>query len=156
MGRGRSRNAIASRAWRAWRQSAAAGRADSLVRLLAEGFADRDRSRSRRLRIFVMGANRWRDEYEWPLARTQFMKFYLQSDGRANRMPATVDLEWIFRRRNHRSDRFVYDPERPCLHAGRADLDQSGSVGPQDRQIGGQARGCAGLSRRIRWRPTRK
>src|ERR1051326_8512134 len=33
------------------------------------------------IRIFVMGANRWRDEYEWPLARTRFTKFYLHSQG---------------------------------------------------------------------------
>jgi putative CocE/NonD family hydrolase len=31
------------------------------------------------IRIFVMGANRWRDEQEWPLARTQWTKFYLLS-----------------------------------------------------------------------------
>ena len=36
------------------------------------------------IRIFVMGANVWRDEHEWPLARTQFTNFYLHSQGNAN------------------------------------------------------------------------
>ena len=35
------------------------------------------------IRIFVMGANVWRDEHEWPLARTQFTNFYLHSQGNA-------------------------------------------------------------------------
>lgn len=36
------------------------------------------------VRIFVMGANRWRDEQEWPLERTRYTKYYLRSGGRAN------------------------------------------------------------------------
>ena len=36
------------------------------------------------LRIFVMGVNRWRDEHEWPLARTRTTPFYLHSAGSAN------------------------------------------------------------------------
>ncbi len=31
-----------------------------------------------------MGANIWRGEQEWPLARTNFTKFYFHSSGRAN------------------------------------------------------------------------
>lgn len=33
------------------------------------------------VRIFVMGENKWRDEQEWPLARTEYRKWYLQADG---------------------------------------------------------------------------
>jgi putative CocE/NonD family hydrolase len=33
------------------------------------------------LRIFVMGINQWRDEQEWPLARTRSEPFYLSSSG---------------------------------------------------------------------------
>ena len=36
------------------------------------------------VRIFVMGENDWRDEQEWPLARTQYTNYYLASSGRAN------------------------------------------------------------------------
>ena len=31
-----------------------------------------------------MGINQWRDEYEWPLARTEFTRYYLHSDSSAN------------------------------------------------------------------------
>ncbi len=33
------------------------------------------------VRLFVMGANRWRDEQEWPLARTDWRTFYLRAWG---------------------------------------------------------------------------
>jgi predicted acyl esterase len=33
------------------------------------------------IRLFVMGDNQWRDEQEWPLARTRFMKYYFHSHG---------------------------------------------------------------------------
>lgn len=36
------------------------------------------------VRIFVMGDNQWVSENEWPIARTQWTKFYLHSSGRAN------------------------------------------------------------------------
>ncbi len=36
------------------------------------------------VKIFIMGANRWRDEREWPLKREQPMEFFLTSDGPAN------------------------------------------------------------------------
>lgn len=34
------------------------------------------------IKIFVMGINKWKFENEWPLARTQWTKFYLHSQGR--------------------------------------------------------------------------
>lgn len=33
------------------------------------------------VRIFIMGENIWRDEQEWPLARTDYRPFYLHPDG---------------------------------------------------------------------------
>jgi putative CocE/NonD family hydrolase len=36
------------------------------------------------VRIFVMGDNLWRDENEWPLARTRYAKYYFHSAGHAN------------------------------------------------------------------------
>ena len=33
------------------------------------------------IKIFVMGINKWKFENEWPLARTQYTKFYLQPGG---------------------------------------------------------------------------
>ena len=36
------------------------------------------------VRLYVMGDNVWRDEYEWPLARTRYTPFFLKSLGHAN------------------------------------------------------------------------
>ena len=36
--------------------------------------------------LFVMGTNEWRKEWEWPLARTRFVRHYLHSAGRAQTM----------------------------------------------------------------------
>jgi putative CocE/NonD family hydrolase len=36
------------------------------------------------IRLFVMGANRWRDEHEWPLRRARPFALYLDGSGRAN------------------------------------------------------------------------
>ena len=35
------------------------------------------------IRLFVMGTNEWRDEHEWPLARTRFTPYYFHSGGSA-------------------------------------------------------------------------
>jgi putative CocE/NonD family hydrolase len=36
------------------------------------------------VRIYVMGANQWRDEKEWPLPGTEWRRYYLHSRGKAN------------------------------------------------------------------------
>ena len=36
------------------------------------------------IKLFVMGTNEWRDEHEWPLARTRFTPYYLHGNGSAN------------------------------------------------------------------------
>jgi hypothetical protein len=61
------------------------------------------------LRIFVMGANRWRDEQEWPLARAVATPFFLTSHGKALEPKPP---------RRATPDRFVYDPADPVPTAG--------------------------------------
>ncbi len=39
------------------------------------------------IRLFIQGINQWRDEDEWPLARTQWTKYYLRSDGKLDPIP---------------------------------------------------------------------
>ena len=34
-----------------------------------------------KVRIFVMGINQWRDEHQWPLARTKFTRYYFHANG---------------------------------------------------------------------------
>src|SRR5205823_2645723 len=64
------------------------------------------------IRIFVMGINKWRDEYEWPLARTQYVKYYLHSRGKANKLDGdgTLDRELP---NVEPPDMYTYDPEDP-------------------------------------------
>ena len=42
------------------------------------------RAQTAPVQLFAMGPNRWRDENEWPLARTDWRRYYLHSKGRAN------------------------------------------------------------------------
>jgi len=65
------------------------------------------------VRIFVMGANVWRDEQEFPLARAAATPFYLRKDGQLSRAaPAAGEP----------SDCFVYDPANPVPTLGGATL----------------------------------
>ena len=36
------------------------------------------------IKLFIMGANVWRDEQEWPLARAVNTNYFLHSQGKAN------------------------------------------------------------------------
>lgn len=64
------------------------------------------------VRLFVMGENRWRGENEWPLARTQFTRFYLHSDGNANTRHGSGSLS-LAPPGDEPPDNFVYDPSDP-------------------------------------------
>src|SRR5262249_38621834 len=69
------------------------------------------------VRLFVMGENRWRDEQEWPLARTRYTPYYFRSGGRANR--ASGDgLLGSEPPGEEPADRFVYDPDDPVPTRG--------------------------------------
>ena len=66
-----------------------------------------------------MGANRWRDEHEWPLARTRLTPMYLVSKGRAN----TLSGDGALGARPPQKappDRFTFDPRNPVPTAGGA------------------------------------
>ncbi len=39
------------------------------------------------IKLFIMGSNEWRFEHEWPLARTEWTRFYLRDHGRLTREP---------------------------------------------------------------------
>ncbi len=69
------------------------------------------------VRIFVMGANRWRDENEWPLARARATAFYLHSQGSANSLSGDGQLTRSAPLEEP-PDRFVYDPLDPVPTRG--------------------------------------
>jgi putative CocE/NonD family hydrolase len=71
------------------------------------------------VQIFVMGVNRWREEHEWPLARTRVTPLYFQSQGRANTLNGDGTLGPRPPRKAS-SDRFEYDPRNPVPTTGGA------------------------------------
>ena len=69
------------------------------------------------VRIFVMGRNRWRDENEWPLARTVYTPCYLHSLGQANTLTGTGTLS-MEKPAEEVPDRYTYDPRNPVPTRG--------------------------------------
>jgi len=80
------------------------------------------------VRIFVMGADVWRDEDAWPIARTRVTRLYLHGAGAANsargdgRLAAQLPGE-------EPPDRFVYDPRDPVPTVGGPTLLPSPLIG---------------------------
>jgi putative CocE/NonD family hydrolase len=75
-----------------------------------------------RVRLFIMGDNVWRDESEWPLARTRYTKFYLHSAGRANTRHGDGTLSLDPPSGFESSDHFTYDPLQPVPTRGGNNL----------------------------------
>ena len=71
------------------------------------------------VRIFVMGRNQWRDEREWPLARTLNTPLYLDGGGHANSLTGDGGLDWTAPRKSP-PDHFAYDPRNPVPTRGGA------------------------------------
>jgi putative CocE/NonD family hydrolase len=61
------------------------------------------------LELFVMGANEWRGEHEWPLARTEFTPWYLGSGGSLGPGEPGADEP---------ADAYSYDPADPVPTIG--------------------------------------
>ncbi|MEM7030696.1 MAG: CocE/NonD family hydrolase [Chloroflexota bacterium] len=69
------------------------------------------------IRLFIMGINQWRNEYEWPLARTAWQKWYLHSKGNANTLRGDGTLSPIASA-DEPVDQFIYDPDHPVQTVG--------------------------------------
>ena len=69
------------------------------------------------LRIFVMGSNEWRDEMEWPLARTVYTPYYLHSGGSANSLVGDGRLS-TEPPADEPPDRYTYNPAFPVPTRG--------------------------------------
>jgi len=63
--------------------------------------------------IFVMGANKWLQDNTYPLSGTQFQKWYLSSNGKANTSKGDGVLSAISPREDSPEDTYVYDPGDP-------------------------------------------
>lgn len=84
------------------------------------------------IRIYVNGVNRWRDEQEWPLARTRYVPYYLHSGGKANSVRGDGMLALNFPSSSEQDDTFVYDPRRPVPSSGGAMFGPRGGIALQD------------------------
>jgi putative CocE/NonD family hydrolase len=70
-----------------------------------------------RVKIFVMGLNQWRSEDEWPLPDTEYVDYFLHSEGLANtlygdgtlttEMPTSLSV-----------DSYIFDPANPVPTVG--------------------------------------
>ena len=66
------------------------------------------------VQLFVMGANVWRNESEWPLVRTVYTDYYLHSAGHAN---TSADDGYLSTGSagEEPPDEYVYDPRDPVM-----------------------------------------
>jgi putative CocE/NonD family hydrolase len=69
------------------------------------------------VRIFVMGANVWRDEDDWPLSRAKPTKYFLHSGGQANSNSGNGSLSQDGPHAES-ADEYVYDPADPVPTIG--------------------------------------
>jgi putative CocE/NonD family hydrolase len=69
------------------------------------------------VRIFVTGANVWRDEENWPLERAKDTKWYLHSGGHANTLQGDGKLTAVIPE-NEPPDSYAYDPSNPVPTVG--------------------------------------
>jgi hypothetical protein len=79
------------------------------------------------VRLFVMGENVWRDENEWPLARTRYVPYYLRSGGAANSATGDGRLGEEPPAAEEPADRYPYDPAAPVV------IQNFEKLGPFDR-----------------------
>jgi len=87
------------------------------------------------VRIFVTGANEWRDYDAWPLAGTSSKNWYLHSSGRANSLSGDGSL-------SHQApgeegaDFYIYGPEGPVESLGGHSccLPDRAPMGPEDQR----------------------
>lgn len=77
------------------------------------------------VKLFVMGDNLWRDEQEWPLARTQYTPYYLHSGGELSAQHPGDEP----------ADHYVYDPASPTpTHGGSLLMHNLFSPGVKDQR----------------------
>jgi uncharacterized protein len=81
------------------------------------------------VRIFVMGRNEWQDQADWPIRGTQFVKYYLSSNGRANSLFGDGTLS-VQAAASVAPDHFPYNPLDPVPFIMESTYAQLG--GPDD------------------------
>ncbi len=82
------------------------------------------------IKLFVMGQNEWRYENEWPLARTEWAKYYLHGTGDSAGPGGWLSTDQAAI--DETADRFTYDPADPVPSWG-AQYQSLDLCGPRDR-----------------------
>jgi predicted acyl esterase len=83
------------------------------------------------VRIFIMGENAWRDEQEFPLARTRYTSYYLRQGALSTDAPGAAEPE-----------QYQYDPARPVptIYASSSAVDTDFTALLADVEPSGYAR----------------
>jgi putative CocE/NonD family hydrolase len=79
---------------------------------------DNGADRAPAVRVFVMGANRWREATDWPIPGTRFTKYYLRSLGEANTQFGNGRLDADAPAADEPADHYRYDPADPVPSRG--------------------------------------
>jgi len=72
------------------------------------------------IQLFVLGADKWRGEQEWPLARTEYTEFFLHSGGEANTVMGDGSLSTAAPS-DEPIDEYKFDPRDPVMSLMRSD-----------------------------------
>ena len=98
---------------------------------------DNGASREKPVRVFVMGADRWRDEDDWPLPGTRFTRYHLHSRGGANGDRGDGRLA-VEPPAHEPADAFRYDPADPVPTVGGQTflpgIPVAANAGPRDQR----------------------
>jgi len=81
------------------------------------------------VRVFVLGANEWRDEQNWPPDDARVRAFHIRGNGRANSSTGDGQLSTEPAAAGEAADAYIYDPRDPVPTMGGATLNQSGTHG---------------------------
>lgn len=106
---------------------------DYLFKGVPNEFAARDKP----VEVFVMGANRYRAESDWPPPEAKQMRYYLHSGGSANSLRGDGELS-LSRPKKESPDKFTYDPANPVPTIGGSlccDAEHY-EPGPRDQRSG--------------------
>lgn len=74
--------------------------------------------RDKPVRVFVMGANKWREADDWPIPGTVFKDYFLGSLGQANTRYGNGSLDLTKPAAGVPGDHYRYDPNNPVPSAG--------------------------------------
>ena len=88
-----------------------------------------------KVRVFVMGANTWREAENWPVPDTRFTAYFLHSLGQANSLYGNGSLSTQQPNSDEPPDHFVYDPADPVPSRGGHSCCTAAAVpqGPHDQ-----------------------